>query len=105
MTDEEAIRTRLDALAQALPEVEVERGGGQVSWSVAGRPFAVLSGGSVELRLSGPVAAAAASTPDTHPSARGVGWVRFTPPALDGHAIDRLEAWFGFARRHAAETS
>ncbi|HYN69233.1 MAG TPA: hypothetical protein VEX41_03370 [Candidatus Eisenbacteria bacterium] len=103
MTDRAAIEARLEAIAAGLPDVRAERSGGEVSWSAEGHAFAVLTDDAVELRLSAPVAAAAANTPDTEPSVRGVGWVRFMPAALDAHAIDRLEAWFAFARRHAAE--
>jgi hypothetical protein len=103
LTDLAAIRARLEALAEELPDVTAERSGPAVCWSSGGHSFAILTDGAVEIRLSGPVATAAANTPDTVPSARGAGWVRFTPPALDGHAIDRLEAWFAFGRRHAAE--
>jgi hypothetical protein len=103
LTDVVAIRARLEALAAELSDVKAERAGGALSWSSADHPFAILTDDAVEIRLSGPVAAAAANTPDTEPSPRGVGWVRFTPPTLDGHAVDRLEAWFGFARRHAGE--
>jgi hypothetical protein len=103
LTDVAAIRARLEALAAELPDVASETNGNAVSWSSAGHPFAILTHDAVEIRLSGPVAAAAANTPDTEPSARGAGWVRFTPPGLDGHAVDRLEAWFAFGQRHAAE--
>jgi len=103
LTDVAAIRARLEALAAELPDVTAERFGEAVSWSAAGHPFAIVTEGAVEIRLGGPVAAAAANTPDTERSPRGVGWVRFMPPTLDGHAIDRLEAWFAFGWRHAAE--
>ena len=103
MTDVAAIRARIEGLAAELPDVDVEPTGASVSWSSAGHPFAILTDDAVEIRLSGPVAAAAANTPDTEPSGRGSGWVRFRPPVLDGHAIDRLDAWFAFGRRHAAE--
>lgn len=103
MTDVAAIRTRLDALAAEMPDIIAERTGAAVTWSAAGHPFAILTDAAVEIRLSGPVATAAANTPDTEPSTRGAGWIRFAPPALDGHAVDRLEAWFAFGWRHAAD--
>ena len=105
MTDVAAIRARLEALVAELPDVKADRSGEELSWSAAGHPFAVVTDDAVEIRLSGPVAAAAANTPDTEPSPRGIGWVRFTPSTLDGHAIDRLGAWFAFGRRHAAEAA
>ena len=105
MTDVAAIRARLEALARTLPDLEATESQGVVTWSAAGHPFAIVSDAAVELRLSEPVATAAAKTPDTTPSPRGLGWVRFAPPVIDGHAIDRLEAWFAFAFRHAADAS
>jgi hypothetical protein len=56
---------------------------------------------AAEFRLDPPVAAAALRTPDTGPSRRGEGWVRFRPDVLDHHALDRAEAWFGSAWRRA----
>jgi hypothetical protein len=105
MTNRAGIQARLEALAAGLTGVSAERSAGQVSWSAGGHAFAVLTDDALELRLSAPVAAAAANTPETEPSARGVGWVRFTPTALDARAIDRLEAWFAFGARHAAESA
>jgi hypothetical protein len=74
-----------------------------VTWSVGERPFAIVSSDGVELRLDEAVAAAARRTPDTEPSDRGPEWVRFNPRELDGHAVDRLEAWFGLAYRRVTE--
>lgn len=73
-------------------------------FSVGSTLFAVLdeAGDAVELRLDAAVARAATRTPDTTPSNRGPEWVRFAPAELDDHAVDRLEAWFAFAARHAA---
>ena len=74
---------------------------GEVSWSRAGEPFAVLRGdsGAAEFRLDAAVAAAAARTPDTSPSPRGPGWVLFRPASLDAHGSDRAAAWFVSAYR------
>lgn len=103
--DREGVEARLVGLAAGLAGIVAERAGGQVSWSAGGHPFAALTDGALEIRLSAPVAAAAANTPDTTPSPRGVGWVVFSPAVLDAHAVDRLEAWFAFGARHAAESS
>jgi hypothetical protein len=70
-------------------------------WSRAGRLFAALGPDGIELRLDPAIAAAAIRTPDTGPSPRGPEWVRFNPRELDGHAVDRLTAWFDLAYRHA----
>lgn len=56
----------------------------------------------IELRLGAEIAEAAMRTPDTRPSNRGGGWIRFAPKAWDDHARDRLEAWFRVAWRLAA---
>jgi hypothetical protein len=72
-------------------------------WRRAGRPFAALAGGALEVRLQAPVAHAALRTPDTAPSKRGEGWVRFAPASLDRFAADRVAAWLESAWRHAAD--
>lgn len=107
MTDATALRVRVEALAAAAGGTGVaafEEPGG-TTWSVAGRPFAVLAADAVELRLDPAIARAATRTPDTSPSERGPEWVRFAPRELDDHAIDRLEAWFAFARRRASDSA
>ena len=88
----------------------VERGTGSdgaVTWSRTGRPFAVVSsaGTVAEFALDPAVAAAAIRTPDTDPSARGPGWVRFAPVRLDDHAADRATAWFASAYRRLGPTN
>lgn len=91
--------------ASAFPDVETVTGhGGEVTWSCAGRPFALLSGdgGTAEFGLDAAVAAAAARTPDVVPSGRGPGWVRFQPVRLDDHGADRATAWFVSAHRRLA---
>jgi hypothetical protein len=55
----------------------------------------------VEFRLGDEIGEAALRTPDTGPSGRGLGWVRFAPPAWDEMAFDRVEAWFRVAWRMA----
>jgi hypothetical protein len=63
--------------------------------------FASLAGDVAEFRLRDEVGAAALRTPDTAPSPRGAGWVRFAPKRLDGHARDRALAWFESGWRRA----
>jgi hypothetical protein len=98
-------------LAAELPDVVATSGPGApgpgpastpTTWSLRGKPFAVLGSTGIELRLDPVVAAAAARTPDTAPSPRGPEWVHFNPRELDLHAEDRLEAWFELAYRRAA---
>jgi len=74
---------------------------GAVTWSRGGRPFAELSGdgSTAGFALDAAIAAAAIRTPDVAPSARGPGWVAFTPAVLDDHAADRAVAWFASAYR------
>jgi hypothetical protein len=73
-------------------------------WQRSGRPFAALATDTLEVRLQPPVARAALRTPDTGPSRRGEGWVRFAPPpSLDQFAADRVAAWIESAWRHAAD--
>ncbi|MDO8485072.1 MAG: hypothetical protein Q7S35_09025 [Candidatus Limnocylindrales bacterium] len=95
-----SLRELLSDAAAGLPDVEAgTRPGGEVTWSHAGRPFAVLSGDgkAAEFELDAAVAAAAARTPDVVPSGRGPGWVLFRPAALDDHAADRVAAWLASA--------
>ncbi len=102
----------LDDVAAAMPAeappvappIERTDAEGGRSWSRGGVSFAILGDAGVELRLDPRVAAAAARTPDAAPSGRGPDWVRFNPRILDPHAVDRLEAWFGFAARRAADS-
>ena len=88
--------------AAALPDVVVTTGPDDaLTWSRAGRPFAVLGvdGSVVEFGLDAVVADAAARTPDVRPSERGPGWVLFRPALLDDHGADRVAAWFASAHR------
>jgi hypothetical protein len=96
-------------LAAELPDaIASSAGAGEgatsegTTWSRVGRLFAALGADGVELRLDPAIAAAATRTPDTAPSPRGAEWVRFNPRELDGHAVDRLTAWFDLAYRRAA---
>jgi hypothetical protein len=91
--------------AAELPGVEAGTlGDGAITWSRGGRTFAVLSAAATtaEFDLDPLVAEAAARTPDVSASARGGGWVAFTPPAVDDHAADRAVAWFASAHRRSA---
>ncbi len=81
----------------ALPEVA----GARTIWSVGGKPFAVLSGDTMEFRLDAVIGAAARHTPDTSLSARGADWVAFRPVEIDRYAEDRARSWFGAAYRRA----
>ena len=90
-----------DALAD-LDDVErAETSGGQ-EWRRGGRPFAALFRDAAEFRLDPPVANATLRTPDTSQSERGGDWVRFSPAVVDGHAVDRAQAWLASAWRRAS---
>jgi hypothetical protein len=94
-----------EVLAEAvadLDDVEAIEDTEGVEWRRGGRPFAAAGGGAAEFRLDPLVAKAALRTPDTESSNRGPDWVRFGPQALDGHAVDRAEAWLASAWRRAA---
>jgi len=95
----------LASVAAAIDDVvAASTADGGRTWAVGPDPFAVLGadGRSVEFRLDLAIAAAAVRTPDTGPSPRGQGWVRFQPSTLDGHAIDRATAWFVSAYRRTS---
>ena len=94
-----------EALEEALADLEgVEQTaiGGGVEWRRGGQPFAALAGDAAEFRLDPQVANAALRTPDTSASKRGADWVRFSPAVVDGHAIDRAQAWLASAWRRGA---
>lgn len=78
-----------------------------VTWSRGAEVFAALGsdGGSAEFLLDPAIAGAAVRTPDTAPSPRGSGWVRFRPTTLDAHAVDRATAWFISAHRRVRSLS
>lgn len=73
--------------------------------AAGGIAFATHGGGVLEVALDGPVARAALATPEATVSARGPGWVRFAPRAMDRYAADRAEAWLRYAHRRAVERS
>ena len=88
-------------IVSALPESRALSAEERTTWSRAGQAFAELGPDGIEINLDLDIAAAAARTPDTAPSPRGRGWVRFNPRELDGHAVDRLRAWLDLAYRRA----
>jgi hypothetical protein len=96
------LRALLEKAADDLEDVESVEVGDGVEWRRGGRVFAADSDDAAEFRLDPLVATAALRTPDTGPSQRGPDWVRFNPETLDGHAIDRAEAWLASAWRRAA---
>lgn len=98
---EPTLATLLSGMATGIGDVRVRMSGGSMTWSRGDTAFATLEGRTVELRLDRAVAAAALQTPDTASSGRGPEWVRYTPATLEGHDLDRLEAWFGLAFRRA----
>lgn len=93
----------LTAASEELDDVAVSTDGDVTTWSAAGRPFATLAGEWAEFRLDPMVARAALRTADTSPSMRGPEWVVFAPSTMDDPAIDRAEAWFLSAHRHATD--
>jgi len=99
---ESALGAVLDDFAVELGGIERGAEGKGLTWSRGDRMFAIRDGASVELRLDRTMADAALRTPDTAASSRGPEWVRYTPASLEGHDLDRLEAWFEVAYRRAA---
>jgi hypothetical protein len=95
------LREALDEALADLEDVERTEAGGGTEWRRGGLAFAALVGDAAEFRLDPLVAKAALRTPDTSPSKRGADWVRFSPPAVDGHAVDRAQAWLASAWRRA----
>lgn len=93
-------RFLVDLAADADADVERSAAGG-TEFRRGRRMFAWASGRSAELLLHAEIAEAAARTPDTALSDRGTGWIRFTPPEMDSHALDRARAWFLSAWRAA----
>jgi len=97
------LRALLEKAVEDLEDVESVEVGDGVEWRRGGRAFAAVSDDVAEFQLDGPVAGAAARTPDTRASKRGSDWVRFSPQTLDGHAVDRAEAWLASAWRRAGD--
>jgi acyl dehydratase len=97
------LRDVLEEATADLDGVETVPSGDGVEWRRGGRPFAAVSGDAAEFHLDAPVARAATRTPDARPADRGPDWVRFSPAALDGHAVDRAMAWLASAWRRAGD--
>lgn len=93
------------ALAAKLGEVDADVRGELTEYRRGGTRFAVVNAAAAELRLHPEIAEAASRTPSTTASPRGPDWVRFAPPELDSHALDRAEAWFLSAWRAAGNKS
>ncbi|CAN5736967.1 hypothetical protein BH24CHL6_BH24CHL6_13850 [soil metagenome] len=89
------------ALAAKLGEISVDVRGEMVDYRRGDVRFAVVDEAGAELRLDPEIAEAARRTPSATASPRGAEWVRFAPPVLDSHTIDRAEAWFLSAWREA----
>jgi hypothetical protein len=94
----------LDDLAGEFADVVRSERPDAVTYEIAGRPFATLTGARAEFRLRPEIAAAAARTPDARLSERGNEWVAFEPRDVDQHAIDRAQAWFELGHRLATTT-
>jgi hypothetical protein len=97
----ESLEDRVRAVIAGLGGVAVDADPAGERLSVAGRVFAVVSPGLLEVALDQRVARAALATPDTQPSARGAGWLAFSPAATDRFVLDRAEAWIRLAHRRA----
>ena len=98
-----SLEVLIDELVGSEDGITAQPVDGSTTWSRAGRAFLAAGVSGAEFRLGTSIAAAAARTPDAAPSSRGPEWVRFNPRELDGHAVDRVTAWFELAYRLAAE--
>lgn len=74
-------------------------GNGGGTWMGDREPIVVLDGETASFRVGIDIAAAARRTPDAAASTLGPEWVAFRPSTLDGHARDRIAAWFAAAHR------
>ncbi len=100
---DETLDERVETVIEDLVGVERAREGESVSYLANGRIFAILMPDLLEAALDPTVAAAALRTPGTMPSARGKGWIAFTPEEVDRFALDRAEAWLRSAHRRALQ--
>ena len=91
------------ALAAKLGEIKTELRGDVAEFRRGDVRFAAVDDAAAELRLHPDLAEAARRTPSTTGSERGPEWVRFAPPEVDRHALDRAEAWFLSAWRAAGQ--
>ncbi|HEX5589546.1 MAG TPA: hypothetical protein VFX65_04585 [Candidatus Limnocylindrales bacterium] len=96
------LRAAADASIARLPGVQVDVDAPTVVWRRGATPFAELTEAVVAIRVGTAIAVAAVRTPDTRASTRGPDWIEFGPRELDGHALDRLDAWLAAAHRRAA---
>jgi hypothetical protein len=92
----------VEAVVEDLDGVDRLRDGESVTYLAGGRPFAVLLPDVLEVALDPVVAKAALRTANTLVSARGAGWIAFTPEPIDRFALDRAEAWIRSAHRRAS---
>ena len=99
---DESLDERVEAVILELEGVDRVRDGQAVTYSVVGRPFAVLVEERLDVALDPAVGVAALRTPGTAVSRRGPGWVTFAPGAIDRFALDRAEAWIRLAHRRAS---
>ncbi|HUG47702.1 MAG TPA: hypothetical protein VMP67_04750 [Candidatus Limnocylindria bacterium] len=91
------------ALAAKLGEVNADVHGEITEYRRGEVRFALADSDGAELRLHPEIAEAARRTPSTAACERGPEWVRFAPPEVDRHALDRAEAWFLSAWRAAGQ--
>jgi hypothetical protein len=96
---DESLDERVGSVIDELGGVERRRAGTAEELAVGGTVFAVLDADRLEAALDPAVLKAALRTPDTAPSARGPGWIAFSPSVVDRYALDRAEAWVRFAHR------
>jgi hypothetical protein len=106
MTDDPglALDDLADGLAEELGDVSAAADGDVTSFERAGTTFARISSSVVEVHLPDDIAAAAIRSADTAAIPNEQGWVRFAPSADGPHVVDRAEAWFRTAWRHATDT-
>jgi hypothetical protein len=91
-------------LAEELGDVSTTPDDDATSYTRAEVTFARVSPRVLEVRLPDDIAEAALRTPDTKSLPDQSGWIRFAPDADERHVVDRAEAWFVTAWRHAAGT-
>jgi hypothetical protein len=89
-------------LAGKIGEVRADVRGDVTEYRRGDVRFATVDSSGADLRLLPDIAQAAARTPSTRPSERGPDWIRFAPPEIDEHVLDRARAWFQVAWRTAA---
>ena len=98
---DESLDERVMTVIHELGGVERRGNAGAVELAAGGVVFATLADDTLEAALDPTVLRAALRTPDTAASARGQGWITFTPGVADRYALDRAEAWVRLAHRRA----